>query len=237
MSFWLTLTDVTLNFGPMRTVTDNRQCMGTGELKKYGHISTILFLHFQVTECETSFIGNCHSHESPLLQKHGSRQKGQRVKYPSTWKISSRLAIDSIIACETCEIPLLGENKQAGEITTEESSDKHTKIGESQKFIDGESPSENSFRSKNLWELKNSWKEINQLFTKEEDEHFQKNVKFVTRYVKNLSRFLEKIDHERIREDEWKMLAKILNRFFLVVTIIIFGVTAIIVFLLYNIKS
>ena len=202
----------------------------------------MLFLHFQVTECETSFIGNCHSHESPLLQKHESRQKGQRVKYPSTWKITNKLAFDSIIACETSEIPLLGEPTQAGEITTDESSKKGTKIGESQKFYDevtniAELSAKSAIKSENLWKLKNPWKEINKLFTKEEDEHFQKNVKFVTRYVKNLSRFLEKIDHERIREDEWKMLAKILNRFFLVVTIIIFGVTAIIVFLLYNIKS
>ena len=57
-------------------------------------------------------------------------------------------------------------------------------------------------------------------------------MKFVGKYVKNLSKVVNKMDKNVIVENEWKMVAKVINRFFLVVTILGFGTTAFLVYLL-----
>ena len=185
-----------------------------------------------MTEYETSFIEKSNSCESPLLQHYASRHKKQREKYHRARKIGNRSAYDNVIACEACESPFLTQSQQGGEITTSVFRNNGTEM-------EMEKSGKNHINPEKVTESPSGfpWNPQNNLFTQEEDEHFQESVKFATRYVKNLSGFVNRIDHERIKEEEWKMLAKIVNRFFLVVTIIVFGVTAIIGYLLYNIKS
>ena len=80
--------------------------------------------------------------------------------------------------------------------------------------------------------VEDPWIPKGPLFTREDDRKFKESVKFVGNYVKNLSKVMNKLDKNVIIENDWKMFAKVINRFFLVVTILGFGTTAFLVYIL-----
>ena len=79
--------------------------------------------------------------------------------------------------------------------------------------------------------LEDPWVPQKPIFRKEDDEEFQEKVKFVHRYTSRLSSFLQKMEKERVTVEEWRALTKIVNRFFMVMTVIGFSVTALLFYL------
>ena len=79
--------------------------------------------------------------------------------------------------------------------------------------------------------LEDPWVPQKPIFREEDDEEFQEKVKFVHRYASRLSSFLQKMEKERVTVEEWRALAKIVNRFFMVMTVIGFSVTALLFYL------
>ena len=75
------------------------------------------------------------------------------------------------------------------------------------------------------------WVPQKPIFRREDDDEFQEKVKFVHKYVSRLSSFLQKMEKEQVTVEEWRALAKIVNRFFMVMTVIGFSVTALLFYL------
>ena len=70
------------------------------------------------------------------------------------------------------------------------------------------------------------------IFQIDDDVNFQKKVRFVNRYASRLSRRIQKMEKDSAVQDEWRTLAEIINRFFMVMTVVGFSLTALLFYLL-----
>ena len=83
----------------------------------------------------------------------------------------------------------------------------------------------------NLPSPEDPWIPQKPIFRRDDDDDFKEKVKFAHIYVLRLSSFMQKMEKERVTSDKWKVLAKIVNRFFMVITVTGFIATALLFYL------